>query len=146
MKKMLSVFFMCFFIAGMAYAGEKTWNEQKHKKHGYKNPVVVKAIGFSAKYSDGRVITQWKSYLRNDFKMYKLVKSSRNKNPFYPEDSYIFYSPDREANHFEDRKEEEGIWYYRLCIITKNRDRWVSPVVRIKIDSMSSVPTAKDFK
>ena len=146
MKKILPVFIMCFFIAGMAYGGEKALNKQKHKKHGYKNPVVVKAVGFSAKYMDGRVVTEWKTYLRDDFKMYKLVKSSKNKNPVYPEDSYIFYSPDPEANYFEDRKLKEGVWYYRLCIITKNRDRWVSPVVRIKIDSISSAPTAKDFK
>ena len=80
---------------------------------------------------------------------YKLVKSSHTKNPGYPEDGYIFYSSNPAVTRFEDKKLREGVWYYGLCIITKNRNRWVSPVVEIRIENITSPdshPTDKDFR
>ena len=117
------------------------------KKHGYDDPVVVQAIGFRAEYRDGAVITQWKKYLRDDLKYYKVVRSKTNSNPVYPDDGYIFYSTDPDKTYFADKKVSSGKWYYRVCIITRHGDRWVSPVVTVDIDkTRPGAPTAKDFE
>jgi len=150
MKKtvlIFSIIIFCVFMSGSVYSEEKNWHKQK--VHRYKNPVVVKAIGFSARYVDGRVVTQWKEYMRDDFVFYKLVKSSHTNNPVYPEDGYIFYSSNSAITRFEDKKLREGVWYYRLCIITKNRNRWISPAVEVRIENITSPdshPTEKDFR
>jgi len=118
--------------------------------HGYKKPVEIKHTGFKAVYKDGAVTASWKKYLKNDLKFYKLVRSDSNANPIYPEDGYIFFSTDSAATSYTDRDAAPGTWHYRLCIITNDGSRWVSPVVTVKIpaktDASAGAPTAADFE
>lgn len=112
---------------------------------GYKKPVVVKEMNFTASYEGGKVYFTWSRYLRDDFLYYKLVKSKTNADPVYPDDGYIFYG-EQDAKSWVEESPEAGTWYYRLCIITQNGDRWVSPVIKVTISGQASgVPTAKDF-
>lgn len=118
--------------------------------HGYKKPVEIKHTGFKAVYKDGTVAASWKKYLKNDLKFYKLVRSANNANPIYPEDGYIFFSTDNTATSYTDRDIKPGTWHYRLCIITNDGSRWISPVVTIKVpekpDASASAPTESDFE
>ena len=115
--------------------------------HGYNDPVVVPAMGFSAEFTGHSVTMQWKRYLRDDLKFYKVVKSESNPDPVYPEDGYIFYSGNPADTAFEDTKIAPGTWHYRLCIVTQGGDRWVSPVVTVEIESGGGkVPDASDFQ
>lgn len=121
-------------IAGVSFA------------EGYRKPVVVKEMAFTAKLEAGKVVFTWKKYLRDDFLYYKIVKSSSNPDPVYPEDGYIFYGETAGATAWVEEKPDAGRWYYRLCIITRAGDRWVSPVIAIDVThSASTVPTARDF-
>ena len=144
MRKIVGLIIIWALVTGVAFAKGKSWEK---KKHGYNDPVLVQAIGFSAVYQDGVVKTQWKKYLRDDLKYYKLVRSETNPNPVYPDDGYIFYSTDPGNTTFTDKKVRPGTWYYRVCIITRHGDRWVSPVVTVNIEqARRSAPTARDFE
>lgn len=132
MKKFIFLFLMSFSV----FAGDES----------YKAPVLIEAITFQAEYKDGKVTTRWPKYKRNDFLYYKVVKSADNNDPVYPEDGAIFYTEDASITEYIDEDIQSGIWYYRLCIITKNHSRWVSPVVTLDFNQPSSVPpTAEDF-
>ncbi len=152
---MATIFLMTSAVAFAEYermgrggGGDK--NHKKYYKSEYAKPVHVKAIGFKAKLRNGEVYTSWKHYTREDFKYYKVVKSQTNRDPIYPEVSAIFYSDDATKTRYKDSEVEPGTWYYRLCIITKQNKRWISPVVRIitktQSNNHSTTPTYKDFK
>ena len=115
----------------------------------FRPPTLVRAIGFAARYEGGRVIATWKKYKRLDFKAYKLVRSSTMHDPVYPENGEYFSTDQRELTKYVDTKVNGGIWYYRLCVITKNNNRWVSPVVEVVVNrdtGPETVPTAQDFQ
>ena len=115
----------------------------------FRPPTLVRSIGFAAWYEGGRVIATWKKYKRADFKAYKLVRSSTMRDPVYPENGELFSTDNRAVNKYVDAKLDGGLWYYRLCVITKDNNRWVSPVVEIVVNKdtgSETVPTAKDFE
>lgn len=114
-----------------------------------RDPVQVDVMGFTAVINDGRVISSWKRYKRDDFKSYELVKSLTDANPAYPQEQSIYSSTSKDNLHYEDGKLSEGAWHYRLCIITRFGDRWVSPVITVNIgkeDLRRAAPTAADFE
>lgn len=146
MRKISGLILIFMMLTGMAYAKGKGVENSK-KKNQYAAPVVVNAVGFSAVYNNGVVETRWKKYLRDDLKYYKLVRSENNPDPVYPEDGYIFYATDPGQTTFTDSSVTPGTWYYRLCIITRQGDRWVSPVVTVEVEeTRRSAPTSKDFQ
>ncbi|MBI5239139.1 MAG: hypothetical protein HY926_01575 [Elusimicrobia bacterium] len=115
----------------------------------FRPPTLVRAIGFSAWFEGGRVLATWKKYKRADFKAYKLVRSSTMHDPVYPENGEIFSADKPSVTKHVDAKVDTGIWYYRLCVITKENNRWVSPVVEIVVNrdaGRETVPSAADFE
>lgn len=114
-----------------------------------REPVEVPAIGFKAVLNDGRVIATWRRYKRDDFTSYKIVKSLGKDKPVFPDDPAVFGSDAPGDLRFEDGKLAEGTWHYRLCIITRFGDRWVSPVAVVTItaaDLKRAAPTEADFE
>jgi hypothetical protein len=115
----------------------------------YRTPVEIEVTGFKAKIDDGRVVCTWRRYKRDDFLSYKLVKSSAKEAPLFPEDPAIFSSEQAGDTRFEDGKLSEGTWRYRLVIVTRFNDRWVSPSAAVVVDSEAlkrAAPTAADFE
>jgi hypothetical protein len=115
----------------------------------FRPPTLVRGIGFTARYEGGRVIAAWKKYKRADFKAYKLVRSSTMHDPVYPENGELFSADKPGVTKYVDSRVDTGIWYYRLCVITKENNRWVSPVVEIVVNKDSgreTPPTAQDFE
>ncbi|MFH1983104.1 MAG: hypothetical protein ABIL58_14775 [Pseudomonadota bacterium] len=146
MRKTLAILF-CGLLMTAAVTATATGKSSENKGHGYRDPVVVDAIGFSAASNGGSVVMRWKKYLRSDLKYYKVVRSDTNPDPVYPEDGYVFFSTDAGKTVYEDNNVPTGTWYYRLCVITHGGDRWVSPVVVVTIKGDgSAVPGASDFK
>lgn len=132
MKKII----LLFFLSLSAFAGDNS----------YKSPVLIEVINFQATYKNGKVITRWPKYKRDDLLYYTVVKSADNNNPVYPEDGLIFYTEDTNVTEFIDEDIQSGIWYYRLCIVTQNYNRWVSPVVMLDFNQpVSEPPTEEDF-
>jgi hypothetical protein len=111
-------------------------------------PAEVAATGFSAKIDDGRVVLTWRRYKRDDFRSYQVVKSTETA-PQYPDVHPIFSSEYVDATRFEDGRLDVGTWRYRLCIVTRFGDRWVSPPVTVVIrpeDVKRAPPTEADFE
>ncbi|MBI3552538.1 MAG: hypothetical protein HY077_08460 [Elusimicrobia bacterium] len=112
-------------------------------------PIEIDVTGFKASLDDGRVVANWRRYKRTDFASYKIVKSSAKEAPVFPDDPAVYSTDAAGDTHFEDGKLAEGTWRYRLCIVTRFGDLWVSRPVTLVIDSASlkrAAPTAADFE
>jgi hypothetical protein len=115
----------------------------------YRDPVEVPLIGFKAVLDDGQVLTSWKHYKREDFVSYRVVKSDADATPVFPAAKAIYTTLGVGDTEYVDGVLSAGTWHYRLCIVTRYGDRWVSPVVTVVIrpDQVKrSVPTAGDFE
>jgi|GEM_PF-1523408 len=111
-------------------------------------PVEIAVMRFAARIDDGRVILTWRRYKRDDFKSYQLVKSA-DASPQYPDVHALFYAEDAGVTTYQDGKLEPGTWHYRVCIVTRFGDRWVSPVVDVVVkpeDIKRAPPTEADFE
>jgi hypothetical protein len=114
-----------------------------------RNPIEVPYTGFKAVINDGRVVSTWKRYRRDDFIAYRLVKSDSDASPMYPATKPLYTTNQAGDTMFEDGFLTAGTFHYRLCIITRFGDRWVSPVVTVVIgpDQVKrSAPTIADFE
>jgi len=90
-------------------------NSQGLPDLGLKAPVLVNETGFKANLEDGRVITSWRRYRRDDFKSYYIIKSASNGDPVYPDTAAIFSSGAVADTEFADGELAPGKWYYRLA-------------------------------
>ena len=116
---------------------------------GLHDPVEVPLIGFKAVINDGRVVSTWKRYKRDDFTAYKLVKSTAEAAPVFPTTAPLYSTLAPGDTEFDDGNLAAGTWHYRLCILTRYGDLWVSPVVTVVVDPgqvRRSTPTVADFE
>ena len=114
-----------------------------------RNPIEIPFTGFKAVVDDGRVISTWKRYRRDDFSAYRIVKSETDAAPVYPATKAIYTTVQAGDTMFEDGFLTAGTFHYRLCIITRFGDRWLSPVVTVVISPdqvKRSAPTVADFE
>ena len=114
-----------------------------------RDPVEVPGIGLKAVLDDGQVLVSWKHYKREDFVSYRLVKSDADAAPDFPATKAIYTTTGPGDTEYVDGLLSAGTWHYRLCVITRFGDRWVSPAVTVVIapDQVKrSVPTAADFE
>ena len=112
-------------------------------------PVVVPAIGLTAKVEGGRVLLNWKRYKRDDFYAYELLKSETDAEPAYVPKQSLYSAHGVGDIDFEDGKISAGTCHYRLVVVTKFGDLWVSPVVTLTVgeaDLRRSIPTVADFE
>lgn len=99
---------------------------------GYDAVTYDDTISFSATLNtDGSVLTNWSKYNHSEsFTFYKVVRSTTNSNPVYPDDGYIYYSGDQNELSYTDNDVPEGTAYYRICQIASPK-RYCSKVVTI---------------
>jgi hypothetical protein len=113
-----------------------------------REPVVVPAIGFTAKVSEGRVLATWRRYKRDDFYAYELLRSDKDEPVYVPKKS-LYATHNVGDLGFEDGKIAVGTYHYRLVIVTSFGDLWFSPVVDVNVgpeDVKRPVPTIADFE
>lgn len=71
--------------------------------------------------------------LDNDWKYWKIIRSSTNSNPVYPEDGYIKFDTNKtDFDSYVDNEPKLGVNYYRVCAIAWNI-RYCSNVAKIEI-------------
>lgn len=112
------------------------------------DPVVVPAMGFTAKVEGGRVVAKWKRYKRDDFYAYALLKSDKDE-PVYAPKHALYETHNLADLTFEDGRLAVGTFNYRLVIISAFGDLWVSPVVSVTVgpgDLKRPAPTVADFE
>ncbi|MFI5362173.1 MAG: hypothetical protein ACHQ49_09410 [Elusimicrobiota bacterium] len=114
-----------------------------------RNPIEIPYVGFKAVLNDGRVISTWRRYKRDDFVSYRLVKSDSDASPIFPATKALYTTKQAGDTLYEDGSLTAGTWHYRLCITTRYNDLWVSPVVTVVVgpDQVKrSAPTDADFE
>ena len=114
-----------------------------------RSPIEIPFTGFKAVVDDGRVISTWKRYRRDDFASYRVVKSDTDAAPMYPGAKLIYTTVQAGDTMFEDGLLTAGTFHYRLIIVTRFGDRWVSPPVTVVIGAdqvKRSAPTVADFE
>ncbi|MBW7954476.1 hypothetical protein H3C61_01555 [Candidatus Gracilibacteria bacterium] len=107
-----------------------------NKDNGYKAPITKNEFNFTLKVDGDDVILNWTrfdNFLKKDFKYYKVVRSSSNPNPVYPDDGYIKYEDNIGVTSYTDEDAEDGINYYRVCAITEQNERYCSKTLVAKI-------------
>ncbi len=106
---------------------------------GYNAPVVRSAFNFTAVVqAEGSVKMSWVPYAPTGFNYYKVVRSTTNSNPVYPDDGYILASGDSNLSSYVDQDPPIGKVYYRVCSIA-SPNRYCSAVVALVIGSDSTV-------
>lgn len=108
---------------------------------GYNAPILRSAFNFTATLqNDGSVATAWVPYAPTGFNYYKVVRSTTNPNPVYPDDGYILASGDPNLSSYVDNDPPSGTVYYRVCSIA-SPNRYCSSVVTLAIgDGSGSEP------
>ena len=110
----------------------------------YKTPVIKTALNFSATYANGKVSTSWKNIdvvTNTPMKWYKVIKSTTVTSPVYPDNWYIQAISDRTQTSFVETNPENGTWYYRVCAIMEDMNRYCSNVVTLTINNTTATTT-----
>ena len=144
MKKILA-FLLSFLLVWVVFAGT---TEDYHVKE--YSPVYNWDFNFETEYHNGDVYMKWSAYPYENFKYYKIIRSSKNSNPAYPEDGAIKVETDQEMTKYTDWSPNLGVNYYRICAITSWDDdneyqynRYCSEVRKIyhkKVTPISACP------
>jgi len=77
----------------------------------------------------------------NAMKWYKVVKSTTNNAPVYPEDGYVTAISDRSQTSFVENNPSNGTYYYRVCAIMEDMNRYCSNVVTLTINNTTTTTT-----
>ena len=113
---------------------------------GYNAPVIINDLRYNASLnSNGQVNMIWDKYAPSGFNYYKIVRSTTNSNPVYPEDGYIKYTTDADYLSYTDQSPPKGTVYYRICSIA-SPNRYCSPVITINYSEASSAKSTDDIQ
>jgi hypothetical protein len=91
----------------------------------YNDPVIMDEFHFTALLGSGSVSMRWDPYVPNDFQYYKLIRSTTNIDPIFPEDGYLIDSQDHSFASYVDNNPPKGTVTYRICSIA-HRNRYCS--------------------
>lgn len=142
MKKVLVSFLALICMASIGYS-QLFANETSSTSEF--NPVIKdESLAFKAVYEAGKVYMSWTQYNKDEtLQFYKVVRSTKNENPIYPEDGYIKYSDDISFTKWVDLEPPLGYAYYRVCAITTKNNRYCSNVAKVitKTESTSTTNT-----
>jgi len=137
MKKLLLTSLVLIWLSAVCSANGSYWSE-------YKTPILKTALNFQASYANGKVNTSRESIdviTSNAMKYYKVVKSADVASPVYPDNGYIGYIWDRNQTNFVESNPSNGSYYYRVCAIMEDMNRYCSNVVRLTIQKDTTTTT-----
>ena len=132
----------CSTVIAISSDGSSSTVTEPVTDNGYNEP-IVRAFNFSAVLNDGNVSMSWDSYVPAGFTYYKVVRSTTNPEPVYPEDGYIKVSTNSDFTSYLDTDVPEGTVYYRICSIAFP-DRYCSPVITVENGEIPTVEAEPD--
>jgi hypothetical protein len=103
-------------------------------------PITTDKFKFTAVLDGERVNMKWNrfdSFSKESLQYYKVVHSSTNPKPVYPEDGYIKYDSDMWFTSFTDSNPKSWTNYYRICAITEKMNRYCSNIVTLNVTTIS---------
>lgn len=103
---------------------------------GYNAPILKTSMNFSARLESGKVYTSWTPYAPAGFNYYKVIRSTTNADPVYPDDGYIKADGNPDASSYIDGSPKSGTAYYRVCSIAKP-NRYCSNVVKVNTSDIT---------
>lgn len=115
------------------FSNVSAWETSTSNSNNWYNEVeITDDLEFRAELNERWYVEmKWSKYNMDEkMKYYKIIKSSKNSNPVYPNDWHIKYSTDINFNHFTDYKPYNGVNYYRICVITHEKNRYCSKNVQ----------------
>lgn len=120
-----------------------TFATTENTSSGFDAVVFDSTIEFNAQLnSNGNVDATWSKYNKeNSFIYYKLVRSSTNSNPVYPDDGYIFYTSDVNTLAYTDTNVLDGTSYYRICQVASPKRFCSEKVVTITKSNTTGTTT-----
>ena len=66
------------------------------------------------------VLLSWSTCTSDNFQFYKLVKSSTNSNPSYPNDNVIMSTSNKNVGSYIDKSVARSMtYYYRVCVVER---------------------------
>jgi len=124
--------------------GSDNEEEAEVLENGYNEYTLLEDINFTAELNESGVKMNWASYIPDGFNYYKVIRSTTNSDPVYPEDSYIKYGG-ADLLTYTDLSPKRGYTnYYRVCSIAKP-DRYCSAVVAVEVSSEWNKTTDEPF-
>lgn len=94
--------------------------------------ILYDDFNFRTTQQDGVVYMDWKPFTKDaDFKYYKVIRSTKNSDPTYPNDGYLTYSTNKDFVEFTDKNPPKGGSYYRVCAITADNVQYCSKVQKV---------------
>ena len=144
MKKSLIAFITNAIIILSVSAGDNEGTT--YKEPAYKTAVIDNSLEFKAERDGYEVKLTWDTYQAADFQYYKIMKSTTNSNPIYPEQSAIWVLDNQEKNEFFIKDWHKSYTYYRVCVISIDRSRTCSNVVKLAWFEKQDKPEYKKEK
>ncbi len=129
MKK--TFFITISFIFLFLFFSLANWTVEVSK---YNKPIINNKFNFKAILENNKVSMNWNrvdTIYSWTLTYYKVVRSTNNENPVYPEDWYIKYSTDIDFTSYIDENPKEWVNFYRVCAIMQDNNRYCSNVVKI---------------
>ena len=106
--------------------------EYKEVDNSYKEMKLDNELKFEAKRDWAKVEMEWESYQWDDFMYYKIMRSESHSNPVYPEQPAIKYMDNQENDNYEINNYSDQNAIYRICVITKEKNRYCSNTVKLE--------------
>lgn len=135
-RKIFSLLLISFILLNVWFVSAElnntSWNDTLFED---------KWLEFKAKFQDGVVYMSWNRFINDNkddtsdyFKYYKIVRSTTNSSPVYPDDWFIKYYENIDKREYSENHPKEGTSFYRVCAITKANNRHCSNVVKLHIE------------
>jgi len=149
MKKIISFLVVLGLMSGVGvYAGEESYEEKKAPTSMEDRAVIYHDFDLELEIENGKVFASWDEFDIEGFDWFKLVHSTTNSAPVYPNDKTRFvWNVDQTEASF---KLEKGVNYIRICAVVLNddysKDRYCGKVQSIDIDEddVSDNPEKKE--
>lgn len=125
MKKFKIIFsiIVLFGIFSIVWANGDT---STSSNNWYNSVIYDNDFDFVAVNKGDEVVLSWNKFTKEDLTYYKVIKSTTNSDPVYPEDGYIKYSTDINFTEYVDNSTITKTTYYRVCAITTKMNRYCS--------------------
>lgn len=132
-NKIFSLLILAFIFFGIVNVSAQYTS--KNSSNWYNDVQLDNWLNFKAELIDWKVYTSWSAFSKDeDFKWYKIVRSTKKSNPVYPDDWYIKYYSNIYDTKYIDNKPSRWEVYYRVCAITEEKNRYCSNVVKLDIE------------
>lgn len=131
-KQIMSAIALSSILLSASVGAEYDTTTQYNQNNGYKEVIVDTSLDFEATRENQTIKMSWENYNKADFAYYKVMRSVKDENPTYPEISAIRVIDNNDIHELEIDNWSDDTAFYRVCVITTQRARYCSNVVKLE--------------